>query len=179
MENNNENSDFSEQEKIELIQMIIVLRQKAIRQIQFGLGWWAASAIAMYVAMQSTGGTTYWYGGALGALFHWYRAFKILSATRSAGFNTFVKNEKLLIGATLTLVLFTSATILPEFSRIESPTVGTCWADVYGDMLAPVACWSNKVTAKTIFLADSPSECPGLYLEPSGGQSQFMCLEEY
>jgi hypothetical protein len=179
MGNNNKNSDFTEQEKFELIQMVISLRQKAIRQIQFGLGWWVASAIAMYVAMQSTGGTTYWYGGALGALFHWYRAFKMLSATRAAGFNTLMKNEKLFVGATVAIVLFTSVTIMPEFLRIESPTVGTCWADVYGDMLAPVACWSNNVTAKTIFSTNSPSECPGLYLEPSEGQSQFMCLEEY
>lgn len=115
MENNKENSDFTEQEKFELIQMMIVLRQKATRQILFGLGWWVASAIAMYVAMQSTGGTTYWYGGALGALFHWYRAFKLIGATRAAGFNTFVKNEKLLVAATVSIVLFTSVTIVPEF----------------------------------------------------------------
>ena len=51
-----------------------MLRYQATRQILYGLAWWCGSAIAMYIALQSTGSTVYWYGGALGALFHWYRA---------------------------------------------------------------------------------------------------------
>jgi len=163
----------------DLISAVAEIRRKAQRQILYGLLWWSGSAIAMYFALTAKGSTTYWYGGALGALFHWYRAFKMHRATLQVGAKTLVRNEILLIGLTFIVVLFTTAKIAPEWMRVSTPTVGTCWAPTALGHETPVACWSHDADAKTVALVDSLSQCPTEttnYFSPSDGESQYTCI---
>jgi hypothetical protein len=160
-------------------QLSPVLRQQATKQILYGLAWWSGSAVAMYFALQSTGTAVYWFGGALGALFHWYRAFKIFEITKKSKLPIFLKTDYVLIVFTLIVVLTSSSKIVPEYFRIDVPTIGTCWAQSTDNSYAPVACWSSEAKYKTINLTDSEEACgSSLYFEPSASESRFTCLEE-
>ena len=155
------------------------IRGKAQRQIFYGLLWWSGSSIAMYFALTAKGSTTYWYGGALGALFHWYRAFKMRKATLQVGAKSFVRNEILLITFTLIVVLFTTVKIAPEWMRVSTPTIGTCWAPTAFSHETPVACWSHDADMKTVALVENSSQCPAEatnYFSPSDRESQYTCL---
>ena len=170
-----------ELQQLEYLQMIADVRQKAFMQIVYGLLWWSGSAIAMYFALSSTGDSIYWFGGALGSLFHWYRAFRMINATHKAGAKLLIKKEAVLIGITAFFVIFSTATIVPEYLRIDSPTIGTCWGDIGDDYFAPVACWSSSATQKTIAFAYTPEECPSstsLYLDPMANEQRITCLEK-
>ena len=169
----------SQFEQENLMRMIVEIRQKAFLQIVYGLLWWLGSSIAMAIALSMTGGTFYWYGGALGSLFHWYRAAKMINATRKVGAKPLIKNEGILIGVTAVLVVVSTATIVPEYFRIDSPTIGTCWAPIDGQMLVPVACWSPSASNKTIAFANTSESCPStstLFFDPNGRESRFTCL---
>jgi hypothetical protein len=169
----------NELEQADLMRMVIEIRQKAFLQIVYGLLWWLGSSIAMVIALAMTGDSLYWYGGALGSLFHWYRAAKMINATRKVGAKPLVKNEGILIGVTAVLVVVSTATIVPEYFRIDSPTIGTCWGATEGQLFAPVACWSPNASNKTIAYANSSELCPSTttgFFEPSSRESQFTCL---
>jgi len=171
----------NELEQLQYMQMIVEIRQKAFMQVLYGLLWWMGSAIAMYFALSSTGGTIYWYGGALGSLFHWYRAFKMISATQKAGAKTLIRNEVILITVTAVLVVFSTMKIVPEYFRIDTPTIGTCWGETDKGMMSPVACWSGIATDKTMGYADSADSCPAVstgYFDPSVRESRYTCLAE-
>lgn len=179
MENPAGSSEFSEQEKAQYLNMILEIRQKAFQQIIFGLGWWVASAIAMYVAMQSTNPSIFWYGGALGALFHWYRAFKMITATQKLGAKALIQNEAILIGIVAIIVLVSGSKIIPEYFRMDSRSIGTCWAEADSNNYVPVACWSGSAAYKSSYFAYSETEC-GIagYFQPSATESRYTCLEE-
>ena len=156
-----------------------VLRQKATSQILFGLAWWVGSTIAMYVALQSTGTTVYWFGGALGALFHWYRAYKIFTLSRIEKFALFKQSDYILITVTLLISFASVGKIVPEYFRIDVPTIGTCWAKADGGLYAPVACWSGNADVKTLSLANSAEACgTDSYFQPSARESRYTCLED-
>jgi O-antigen/teichoic acid export membrane protein len=160
-------------------QISSILRQQATKQILYGLAWWSGSAVAIYFALQSTGTAIYWFGGALGALFHWYRAFKIFEIAKKSKLPMFLKADYILMGFTLIVVLTSSSKIVPEYFRIDVPTIGTCWAQSKDNKYAPVACWSAEAKYKTVRLADSEEACgSSLYFEPSANESRFTCLEE-
>ena len=179
MDENLPSEEDNELEQLQYLKMIIDIRKKAFMQILFGLMWWLGSAIAMYFALSSTGKTYYWYGGALGSIFHWYRAFKMIRATQNVGAKTLIKNEIVLISITFLIVLVSTAKIVPEYFRVDSPTLGTCWSKADGDYLAPVACWSTNANVKTIALTNSAETCPSEstgYFDPSARESRFTCL---
>ncbi len=168
-----------ELQQLQYMQMIVEVRQKAFMQIIYGLLWWLASATAMYFAMTSTGSTFYWYGGAIGSLFHWYRAFKMINATTKAGAKPLIKKEAILISITVLLLAFSSLKIVPEYFRIDTPTIGTCWADSDNGKMVPVACWSSKASAKAEAFSDSTETCPATsdgYFDPSARESRYTCL---
>ena len=168
-------------EQMQYVLMIVELRKRALRQILYGLAWWSGSAVAMYFALASTSSGYYWYGGALGALFHWYRAFKLINATVEAGAKPLLKNEIILIACTVLIVFFTSAKIVPEYFKVDTPTVGTCWAKEPNGLMAPIACWSESAVVKTIDFASSSEQCPSIssgYFDPSERESQFTCLAD-
>jgi hypothetical protein len=169
----------SQFEQENLMRMIVEIRQKAFLQIVYGLLWWLGSSIAMAIALSMTGGTFYWYGGALGSLFHWYRAAKMINATRKVGAKPLIKNEGILIGVTAVLVVVSTATIVPEYFRIDSPTIGTCWGATEGQLMSPVACWSPNASVKIIAYANTSNLCPSEttgFFDPSSRESQFTCL---
>ena len=180
MDEQEANDQVSEFERQQYLLELIHIRNQAQRQILYGIAWWLGSSIAMYFALTSTGSSIYWYGGAIGALFHWYRAFKIISITSEAGLKKLMRNEALVMGLAAIVVAGSTLTIVPEFFRIETPTVGTCWAKVEADgKYAPVACWSGSAVQKTIGYASSPEGCPSLssgYFEPSYEESRVTCL---
>lgn len=175
-----ENSDSITFE--ELAAQVYLVRQAAMKQVVYGLLWWGGSAVAMFFALQATGDTVYYFGGALGSLFHWYRAIKMYLATKEVGASTLPPAEKALIGGAVLVVLITSVTIVPTYFKVSSPTVGTCWADSEsGGLMAPVACWGGNATEKSIALVDSMDECPSEttgYFDPSSRESRYTCLIE-
>ena len=171
-------NDPSEQEVADLMALVIATRQRAYNQLLFGLAWWAGSSIAMYFALTSTGSSFYWYGGALGALFHWHRAYKLINATKQAGITSLIQREKVVIGIIVVLVAFSTVKIVPEYMRITTPGVGTCWKDADGTNLTPVACWSSGTLYKTVGYGDSPEQCgTEWYLKPDSIESRYACLE--
>ena len=168
----------TEEEIAQLMSMVIATRQRAYNQLLLGCAWWAGSSVAMYFALTSTGSSIYWYGGALGALFHWYRAFKLINITREAGITSLIQREKVIIGLILVLVVFSASKILPEYVRTSTPGIGTCWKDASGDMMSPVACWTSGTIYKATGLADSAELCgTEWYLGPSTAESRYTCLE--
>ena len=188
MEDQPISDEQNELEQLQYMQLIVEMRQKAFRQIIYGLLWWLASATAMYFALATTEPTFYWYGGAIGSLFHWYRAFNMINATTKAGAKPLIKKEAILIAVTVLLVAFSTLKIVPEYFRIETPTIGTCWANsdkgkVWADSdvskVAPVACWSSKAIAKVEAFSDSIETCPATsdgYFDPSARESRYSCL---
>lgn len=168
----------SKEEIADLMALVIATRQRAFNQLLLGLAWWAGSSIAMYFALTSTGSSILWYGGALGALFHWHRAYKLINATKQAGIASLIQREKVVIGIIIVLVALSTVKIVPEYMRISTPGVGTCWKDADGTNLAPVACWSGGTIYKTIGLADSAELCgTEWYLKPDAMESRYTCLE--
>jgi hypothetical protein len=156
-----------------------ILNKQATKQILFGLAWWVGSFVAMYFALQSTGSTVYWFGGALGALFHWYRAYKIFAISRAEKFVLFRQNDYILILVTLLIAFASIGKIVPEYFRIDVPTIGTCWAKTDGDLYAPVACWSSSTEAKTVSFAESADACgTNSYFQPSAKENRYTCLED-
>lgn len=156
-----------------------MLSQKATKQILFGLAWWVGSFIAMYFALQSTGNTVYWFGGALGALFHWYRAYKIFAISKTEKLPLFKQNDYILIAVTLVIAFASLGKIVPEYFRIDVPTIGTCWAKTDGGLYSPVACWSNNAEAKTVSFAESAEACgTNSYFQPTAKEERYTCLED-
>lgn len=169
----------NEEEVAQLMTMVIATRQRAYNQLLFGCAWWAGSSVAMYFALTSTGSSIYWYGGALAALFHWYRAFKLINITREAGITSLIQREKVIIGLILALVIFSTTKILPEYVRISSPGIGTCWKDSSGGMMSPVACWTAGTIYQTTGRADTAELCgTDFYLQPDATDSLYSCLEK-
>jgi hypothetical protein len=169
----------SESRDLEFMQLIVELRTQATKQLLYGLAWWVASAVAVFIALGSTGGTVYWFGGAIGALFHWYKAYKLIMTSKEGGAKTLVNNDGLIIAAIIAVVVFSSLKLVPEYQRIETPTLGTCWADTDDNLTVPVACWSSNASTKTIGFAYTAESCNGdYYLEPMARESRFTCLEE-
>ena len=169
----------TDQEIADLMALVVSTRQRAFNQMLFGLAWWAGSSIAMYFALTSTGSTFYWYGGAIAALFHWYRAYKLISATKQAGITSLIQREKILIGIIIVMVIFSASKIFPEYMRITTPGVGTCWTGASGDKLTPVACWTSGEIYKTVDFSESETLCEtDFYLLPDASESRYTCIEK-
>ena len=180
MSEQNESPQEPSLEQLQLMGMVIELREGAFRQIIYGLGWWIASAVAMYFALAESGESVYWYGGALGSLFHWFRAFKMITATYELGVKKLMMKEGILIAFTALIAISSAAKIVPEYLRMDVPTIGTCWSDKSGGMSTPVACWSDKANARAIKFVENLESCPAnttFYFSPSARESRYTCLE--
>lgn len=171
----------NELEKLHLLQMVLEIRQRAFLQIVYGLLWWMGSAFAMAIALSLTGDSFYWFGGALVSLFHWFRAVTMINSTQKVGAKTLFKKEAVLVGVTTLLVISSTVTIVPEYFRIDSPSIGTCWGDADRGNMVPVACWSPNAAVKTVAYANAAELCPSTstgYFGPSSRESRFTCLNE-
>lgn len=168
-----------EQNALEVAAITLHVRHRVQRQLLFGLTWWSASAIAMYLALSSPDSSLYWYGGAIGAFFHWYRAIRLFQVTSQAGFSALMPQHVVTLIATAIVIAFSTTKILPEYSRVDSPTMGTCWAETNDDSFSPVACWSKEALVKTIGFASNSDSCPIKtvgYFDPSPFESRYSCL---
>ena len=169
----------SEPNAHEAASLILDLRRRALKQLFFGLTWWSASAFAMYFAMASPDSSLYWYGGALGALFHWYRAFRLFQATWQSVPGKLLPREIFVILATVIVVSASTVRIVPEYFRIDAPTIGTCWAETKDGSFSPVACWSKDAFVRTIGLVSNSDFCPeesAGFFDPSAWESRYSCL---
>lgn len=153
----------------------------AFRQLCFGLGWWSASSIAIYVSISSTGSSVIWYGGCLVALLHWYRSGKVWLTSKKAGFSIF-RGIRAGIAVTSLAIAAGSALILgPEYLRVSTPSVGTCWAKSDEKVFKPLACWASDAILKTIAYSNSESNCPtntDWTFPPDSTDTRYFCLEE-
>lgn len=153
----------------------------AFRQLCIGLAWWSASSIAIYVSLSSTGSSVIWYGGCLVALFNWYRSGKVWLAAKKDGFSIFIGVRAGIAIATLCLAAGTAFILGPEYLRVNTPSVGTCWAKEDGELYKPIACWSSEAVLKTIAYANSESNCPSnseWIFPPDSTDPNYICLEE-
>jgi hypothetical protein len=172
--------ELSEEEKMQLVLAVLESRKEAFKQAIWGLLWWGGSAIAMYAALGSTSDGILWFGGALGALFHWYRAGKVFKATYEAGLNRIVPKEKIVVAFTALLIVTSSLVIFPEWIRTTNPQIGTCWGDVGGGSMTPIACWSGAASAKTVGYSNTQANCSmesDSYFDPSSWESRVTCLK--
>ena len=168
-------------EEFDRDQVALEIRAHLTRQLVYGILWWLASAIAMYFALQSTRSTIYWYGGAIGSLFHWYRAFKLYSLSKQQDFHILGSNQILLIVFAALLIVTSVKIEVPEYFRIQTPDIGTCWANGQNAMFAPVACWSGSARLQTTSYAETLEGCDSnatSYFEPSDSESRFTCLKD-
>jgi hypothetical protein len=153
----------------------------AFRQLCFGLAWWSASSIAIYVSLSSTGSSVIWYGGCLVAIFNWYRSGKVWLAAKKDGLSIFKGVRTGIVIATLCLAAGTAFILGPEYLRVNTPSVGTCWAKADGELYKPIACWSSEAVLKTTSLSNSESNCPSnseWIFPPDSTNPNYFCLEE-
>ncbi len=165
-------------EQMEVLGQIYSARKRVTRMVFIGAAWWAAAAIAIAVALSSTGGSIYWFGGLLVGATYWWRAFQLHRATVDAGLKPFIENEKQIFAGALILAVASALILIPEYMRIESPAVGTCWAETSTDSYVPVACWSSNATLKTISLVENESSCYTGMLFEARTDGLYTCLEE-
>ena len=106
-------------------------------------------------------------------------ALDLLGRGVKAGAKALVKNEGILIGITAALVIFSTLQIVPEYFRIDSPTIGTCWGAVDNGYFVPIACWSGNADLKTVDYAYASESCPAVstqYFDPSDREVRYTCL---
>jgi hypothetical protein len=164
---------------VERVLAIAELRKAALKQVIYGALWWAGSSIAMAIALGSTADGIFWFGGALGALFHWYRAAKMFKASWDAGFKKVLPVELVATLAIAVLVIVSSLLIVPEYSKTATPQVGTCWGDSGSGTVSPIACWAPAATDVTVGYSTSAENCPSSadgYFDPSASEPRFTCL---
>jgi hypothetical protein len=165
-------------EQLEVLGQLYDARKRVTRMLLIGAGWWGAAAIAIAVALSSTGSSILWFGGFLVAATYWWRAFKIHQLTVEAGLKTFVDKEKQILGGVLAAVLISAFALVPEYLKIESPAIGTCWAETTSDNFAPVACWSSNAVLKTVDIVGSESECYSDFFFEPGIENLYTCVDE-
>lgn len=164
---------------VEQVLVIAEIRKAALKQVIYGALWWCGSSIAMALALGSTADGVFWFGGALGALFHWYRAAKLFKASWDAGFKKVLPIELVATLVTLLMVVISSLLIVPEYTKTATPQVGTCWGDSGNGNVAPIACWAPGATDVTVGYSTSAENCPVTadgYFDPSSREPRFTCL---
>jgi hypothetical protein len=162
------------------IEQGVLLRKAANKQLWLGLAWWVASAAATGFALASTSeNSILWFGGMIGAPFHWFRAYKLNKAATAAGAPKTSNIQRIPVALSVLVLVVSSFTVIPEYFRVTNPTVGTCYnVDDKGSSI-PVACFASTAEYKAIALEASPDNCPSeadSYLEPAKSGEDFICL---
>jgi len=176
----NESHDLSD-EQLDLLAQVVEVRRRAFRQVWFGIAWWSASALALGWSLSSPGSNILWYGGLIGAIFHWVRAVRLYLAAKSFGFSKLVPRDYFSLLVTAAVVLIFMTVVLPETFKVMDPRVGTCWSENSGSS-SPTACWSDNAAYQTVALVSSAQDCPieaTQYFDPSEGESLYTCLQKH
>jgi hypothetical protein len=140
------------------------------------------AAIAVWNSLSNPNSSYVWTGGFLVAGFCYYRGLRIYFTLFKYRrffrglFNSLPPIDIGLILLSVGLVIAASAVLLPEYSRVSTPSVGTCWASD-GELVEPVACWSNHARYRTISIVTGPELCLSeMVLSPRFEGDGFTCL---
>lgn len=140
------------------------------------------AAIAVWNSLANTNQSRIWTGGFLVAGLFYYRGLKIYRAyfgyrrSFEGPLTALLPIDIGLILMSAGLVIAGSVVLMPEYFRVTSPSVGTCWAQV-GETVEPVACWSNQAKFRTISIVSNPESCGSdLILQPKFEGDEFTCL---
>ena len=151
------------------------------RKLCWGLAWWSASSVAIFNTLSTTGSNVFWFGGFLVAILNWYRGGKVWLAARKEQISLFVGVRAFVAILALAIVAGSTFILGPEYLKVSSPSVGTCWAKTDGEEYRPIACWSSQVVVKTIAYAYSEVDCPSSadsVFPPDQTDKRYFCLEE-
>ena len=165
-------------EQLEAFGQLYEARKRVTRMVLIGAGWWAAAAIAIALALSSTGSSIIWFGGLLVGITYWWRAFQLHKITVDTGLKPFIEKERQIFGGVLAAVVISAFVLVPEYIRVESPTVGTCWAEGSSEGYLPVACWSSNATLKTVELVEDEDSCYSDYVFEESTEGLYTCLDE-
>ncbi|MCX8529977.1 MAG: hypothetical protein ORN27_07940 [Rhodoluna sp.] len=157
-----------------------LFRKSATKLIWQGTAWWAASVIAFSVALASTANTVFYYfGGAIFGSILWYRSFKLNKEADKLG-QPKASQQRIAFATAGILVVLFGFLVVPEYIKVNSPGVGTCWGEDSDKIAVPVACFSPSAEYKAVELASNPDNCPmnaDTYLDPDKTQPKYTCLE--
>ena len=157
------------------------LSDVAFKKLCWGLAWWCGSSFAIFNTLSSTGSSVFWFGGFLVALLNWYRVGKVWLAVKKAGVNLFVGKRAVIAISAIVIVAGSTFTLGPEYLKVDSPSIGTCWAKKDGNAFSPVACWSSEAVFKTAAYAYSEADCPSFtdwVFPPDQTDKRYFCLVE-
>ena len=117
----------------------------------------------------------------LGCSFALVPEWQSLAYLKKAGFSIF-RGVRAGIAVTSLAIAAGSALILgPEYLRVSTPSVGTCWAKSDEKEFKPIACWASDAILKTIAYSNSESNCPtntDWIFPPDSTDTRYFCLEE-
>lgn len=143
----------------------------------------AVSGIATGVAIASPSASRIWVGGFLVAAYTGYRSARLYwTVFRLRTFfakAVFRPTDIVVIGCAACLLALVAAVLAPEYFRVLTPTVGTCWtADPENDeAFAPIACWSDSALFRTVRQVARPELCQTpVILNPQAGNVDYICL---
>jgi|688.fasta_scaffold1164775_1 hypothetical protein len=140
------------------------------------------AAIAVWNSLSNPNSSYVWTGGFLVAGFCYYRGLRIYLALyryqRSfrGPFTALLPIDIGLILLSIGLVIAGSSVLMPEYFKVSSPSVGTCWASD-GETVQPVACWSDQARFRTISIVTSAELCDTeMVLPPKFEGDGYTCL---
>jgi hypothetical protein len=141
------------------------------------------SSIATASSIANPGSSRLWVGGFLVAGYAAYKAARIYFALFQLrpvyGSEAISKLDFGLLSVAIGLLVVVATTLLPEYTRVNSPTTGTCWAEstTNSESLVPIACWSDDAIFQTVKHVTNPLRCPyDDYLEVKSSDGNYACL---
>ena len=117
----------------------------------------------------------------LSSTFQLVPKWQSLACRKKDGFSIFIGVRAGIAIATLCLAAGTAFILGPEYLRVNTPSVGTCWAKADGELYKPIACWSSEAVLKTVAYTNSASKCPSnseWIFPPDATETSYVCLEE-
>jgi len=146
------------------------------RQVLFGVAWCVAGTAALFYAFGSTGSGFIWYGAFLGSLIHWYRALIMYRASLRLGWRVLRGSDFVAVGVAIALVVGAVRLLVPEYDKMSSPKLGTCWSAPGEDGFSQaIACWSDKAAFKTVAVVSSPEGCWTEYYMEESAPKRTLC----
>lgn len=138
-------------------------------------------AIAVLNSLANPNSSRIWIGGFLVSVLFYYRGLRTYLAlfrhqrSLQMASSLSMPIDFGIILMSIALVIAGSAVVMPEYFKVSSPTVGTCWISVKGTM-RPVACWSDNAKFQTISIATSAELCDDEVFILNFKDNQFHCL---
>jgi hypothetical protein len=155
---------------------------RARKQLLIGNAVAIVAAIAVWNSLANPNSSYVWTGGFFVSGFCYYRGLRIYltlfryQRSLRRTFPALMPVDVGLILLSIGLVIAGSSALMPEYFKVSSPAVGTCWASD-GEAVQPVACWSGKAKFRTISIVSSAELCDSeMVLPPKFEGDGFTCL---